>query len=221
VRWIHPTRCPISPAEFIRIAEECGLIMPIGMWSLREACRQARAWVGAGLPSMNIAVNVSGLQLQSESFLERTFAILSETGMDPERLEMEVTESLLMKRPDYTASILQSLRARGIHLAVDDFGTGYSSLSYLNVFPLDTLKIDQSFIRQMTNTPNGLNIVRAIINIGRSLKLKTVAEGVETEQEVALLQAEDCDEAQGYYFSRAVSPENFIMLTPISFCVDM
>jgi diguanylate cyclase (GGDEF)-like protein/PAS domain S-box-containing protein len=209
VRWTHPTRGPISPAEFIPVAEECGLIMPIGMWTLREACRQARAWVATGLPPMQVAVNASGLQLQSESFLEDTFAILGETGMEPRYLEIEVTESLLMKRPDYTVSILQSLRSRGVKVAVDDFGTGYSSLSYLYKFPLDTLKIDQSFIRQMTNTPDGLNIVRAIINIGRSLKLKIVAEGVETEQEVALLQAEDCDEAQGYYFSRPVSPEHF------------
>jgi diguanylate cyclase len=212
-RWTHPARGLISPAEFIPVAEDCGLILPIGIWTLREACRQARAWVDAGLPSMKVAVNASGLQLQSESFLEDTFAILSETGMKPQHLEIEVTESLLMKRPDYTASILQSLRTRGIKIALDDFGTGYSSLSYLHKFPLDTLKIDQSFVRQMTNTPDGLNIVRAIINIGRSLKLKIVAEGVETEQQAALLQAEDCDEAQGYYFSRPVSPENFTMLT--------
>ena len=219
IRWTHPTRGPISPAQFIPIAEECGLIVPIGRWVLGEACRQARAWVVAGLPPMNMAVNVSGLQFQSESFLEDTFAILRETSMEPEYLEIEVTESLLMRRPEFTCSILQTLRARGVQVAIDDFGTGYSSLSYLHKFPLDTLKIDQSFIRQMTTTPDGLNIVSAIINIGRSLKLRIVAEGVETKQELALLQAEGCDQAQGNYFSRPVAPESFTALAAVNFIV--
>jgi diguanylate cyclase (GGDEF)-like protein/PAS domain S-box-containing protein len=217
IRWTHSTRGPIAPAEFIPIAEECGLIVPIGIWALRKACRQARAWVAAGLPSLSMAVNVSGRQFQCESFLEDTFAVLSETGMEPEYLELEVTESLLMRRPEFTASILETLRAKGVQVAIDDFGTGYSSLSYLHKFPLDTLKIDQSFIRQMTSTPDGLNIVSAIIDIGRSLKLRIVAEGVETEQELILLQAEGCDQAQGNYFSQPVSPENFTALAAVNF----
>ena len=150
LRWTHPTRGPVSPAQFIPVAEDCGLILPIGNWVLREACKQARAWVDAGLPATTMAVNVSAMEFRDENFLEGLFAILSETGLDPRSLELELTESVLMKHAESTASILQALRERGVQVAVDDFGTGYSSLSYLRKFPIDALKIDQSFVRQIT-----------------------------------------------------------------------
>jgi diguanylate cyclase (GGDEF)-like protein/PAS domain S-box-containing protein len=212
IRWIHPTRGVVSPAQFIPVAEDCGLILPIGDWVLREACAQAREWVDAGLSGMSIAVNVSAMQFQHEGFLKGVFEILEQTGFDPTCLEVEVTESALMKRAEFTASILQTLRASGIKVAIDDFGTGYSSLSYLRKFPLDALKIDQSFVRQITKTPNETTIVSAIISMARSLKLRTVAEGVETVEELVFLQAHECDEAQGYYFGRPMPPHEFAAL---------
>jgi EAL domain-containing protein (putative c-di-GMP-specific phosphodiesterase class I) len=163
----------------------------------------------AGLPEMTVAVNVSSLQFQSGKFSEDLFAILFEIGLDPKFLELEVTESLLMKRPDFTASILQTLRERGVQVAIDDFGTGYSSLSYLSKLPLDTLKVDQSFVRQITKTPNETSIVTAIIGMGKSLKLRVIAEGVETVEELKFLEALGCDEAQGYLFSRPVTSDKF------------
>jgi len=212
IRWTHPIRGAVSPADFIPVAEDCGLILPIGKWVLREACMQARAWVKAGLPIGSMAVNISALEFRDEGFLEGVFAILGETGLDPSFLELELTESVLMKRADFTASVLQSLRAKGIRLAVDDFGTGYSSLSYLTRFPLDALKIDQSFVRQISLETEDTSIVAAVISMGRSLKLRVIAEGVETQQEFAFLKAQHCDEAQGYYFSRPVSVKDFAVL---------
>src|SRR5580692_1088128 len=212
IRWTHPTRGAVSPANFIPVAEDCGLILPIGKWVLREACKQARAWIVAGLPLGSIAVNISAIEFRDDSFLDNVFAILGETGLDPSFLELELTESVLMKRADFTASVLQSLRARGIRLALDDFGTGYSSLSYLTRFPLDALKIDQSFVRQISLETEDTSIVAAVISMGRSLKLRVIAEGVETQQEFAFLKAQHCDEAQGYYFSRPVSVKDFAVL---------
>ena len=211
LRWTHPLRGPIPPAQFIPVAEECGLIRPIGSWVLREACRQARAWLNAGLPVATIAVNVSAMQLLDENFPEVVFAILKDTGLDPKSLELELTESVLMKHAGPTSSILQALREAGIQVAVDDFGTGYSSLSYLGKFPIDALKIDQSFVRQIS-TAGDATIVNAVISIARSLNLRVIAEGVETQAELATLQAQQCDEAQGYYFSRPVPPEQFAKL---------
>ena len=150
IRWTHPTRGLVPPAQFIPVAEDCGLILPIGNWVLREACKQARAWVDAGLPLATMAVNISAMEFRDENFLEGVFAILEETGLDPRSLELELTESVLMKHAESTESILKTLRARGVQVAVDDFGTGYSSLSYLRKFPIDALKIDQSFVRQIT-----------------------------------------------------------------------
>jgi diguanylate cyclase (GGDEF)-like protein len=209
IRWNHPIRGLISPGEFIPIAEDSGLILPIGKWVLEESCRQLRAWMDAGLPEMTVAVNVSSVQFQSGNFTEDLFAILFDIGLDPKFLELEVTESLLMKRPDFAASILQTLRDRGVQVAIDDFGTGYSSLSYLSKLPLDTLKVDQSFVRQITKTPNETSIVTAIIGMGKSLKLKVIGEGVETVEELKFLQALGCDEAQGYLFSRPVTSDKF------------
>lgn len=212
IRWTHPTRGPVSPANFIPVAEDCGLILPIGHWVLREACRQARAWLDVGLPLGTIAVNISSMEFREDNFLESVFATLSETGLDPKFLELELTESVLMKRAESATSVLKALRARGVQIAVDDFGTGYSSLSYLRKFPIDALKIDQSFVRQITSAPDDTTIVTAVISMGRSLKLRVVAEGVETQGEMAFLQAQQCDEAQGYYFSRPVLPQQFAML---------
>jgi diguanylate cyclase (GGDEF)-like protein/PAS domain S-box-containing protein len=216
IRWTHPTRGPLSPDQFIPIAEDCGLILPIGRWVLREACRQARAWADAGLSLKTMAVNISAIEFRDENFLEGVFTILKDTGMDPGSLELELTESVLMKRAESTEAILKALRAKGIQLAVDDFGTGYSSLSYLRKFSIDALKIDQSFVRQITATPKETTIVVAMISMGRSLKLRVVAEGVETQEELAFLQAHQCDEAQGYYFSRPVLPQNFTKLLEVS-----
>jgi diguanylate cyclase (GGDEF)-like protein len=212
LRWTHPTRGSVSPMQFIPVAEACGLIRPIGIWVLRQACEQAQAWVEAGLPVTTMAVNVSAMEFRDEGFLEGLFAVLSETGLDPRLLELELTESVLMKHPDSSASILQALRARGVQVALDDFGTGYSSLSYLQKFPIDALKIDQSFVSQITAAADDTSIVTAVISMAQSLKLRVVAEGVETIEQKDFLQAHACDEAQGYYFSRPVPPEQFATL---------
>ena len=212
IRWTHPTRGPVPPSQFIPVAEDCGLILPIGNWVLREACKQAQTWINAGLPLVTMAVNISAMEFRDEHFLAGVFAILDETGLDPRFLELELTESVLMKRAESTESILKTLRAKGVQVAVDDFGTGYSSLSYLRKFPIDALKIDQSFVRQITTAPDETTIVTAIISMGRSLKLRVVAEGVETQEELAFLQAHQCDEAQGYFFSRPLLPGLFAKL---------
>jgi EAL domain-containing protein (putative c-di-GMP-specific phosphodiesterase class I) len=212
IRWTHPTRGMVSPAHFVSVAEDCGLIVPIGAWVLREACRQARAWVDAGLLLPTMAVNVSAMEFRDEHFLENLFAILGETGLDPRSLELELTESVLMKRAESAASILQALRESGIQVALDDFGTGYSSLSYLRRFRVDALKIDQSFIRQISIAGDDATIVAAVIAMARSLELRVVAEGVETLEELEFLRTHQCDEAQGYYFSRPVPPQQFAEL---------
>jgi diguanylate cyclase (GGDEF)-like protein len=212
IRWIHPTRGSVSPINFIPVAEDCGLILPIGAWVLREACQQARAWIDLGLPATSMAVNVSAIEFRDENFLDSLFAILSETGLDPKSLELELTESVLMKHAASTATILRTLRENGIRVAVDDFGTGYSSLSYLQKFPVDAVKIDQSFIRQISTAGDDATIVKAVIGIARSLKLRVIAEGVQTLEEAAFLRAYRCEEAQGYYFSRPLPPQQFAML---------
>jgi EAL domain-containing protein (putative c-di-GMP-specific phosphodiesterase class I) len=212
LRWTHPVRGAIPPSQFIPVAEDCGLILPIGRWVLREACQQARAWVDAGLPLTTMAVNISAMEFRNDAFLQGVFGVLADSGLAPEFLELELTESVLMKHAETTESILRTLRARGVQLAVDDFGTGYSSLSYLRKFPIDALKIDQSFIRQITTVPDQTTIVTAVISMGRSLKLRVIAEGVETRQELAFLQAHQCDEAQGYYFGRPMIAEQFAQL---------
>jgi diguanylate cyclase (GGDEF)-like protein len=212
IRWTHPTLGPISPARFIPVAEECGLILPIGAWVLREACNQARAWADAGLPTITMAVNASAIEFRDDRFLERVFAILGETGMDAKFLELELTEGALMRRADATATILQTLRESGVKIAVDDFGTGYSSLSYLTKFPVDALKIDQSFVRQISTAGDDTTIVKAVISMARSLELRVIAEGVETLGEVTFLRACQCDGAQGYFFSPPVPPLLFANL---------
>ncbi len=217
VRWTHPTLGLVPPAQFIPIAEACGLILPIGAWVLREACMQAQAWADAGLAPITMAVNVSALEFQDERFLAGLFKILDDTGFDPECLELELTESVLMKRADATAIVLKTLRQRGVRAAVDDFGTGYSSLSYLQRFPVHTLKIDQSFVRRISTSADDTAIVTAIISMARSLKLRVIAEGVETLQQLIFLRAHQCDEGQGYYFSRPVPPAQFTRLLKAGF----
>jgi len=212
LRWSHPTRGSISPSQFIPIAEDSGLILPIGAWVLREACAQSQAWVAEGLPIVSMAVNVSAVEFRNQNFLDNLSATLSETGMDPRSLELEITEGVLMKNAELGASILQSLREKGVRVAIDDFGTGYSSLSYLRKFPLDALKIDQSFVRQIADSPDEATIVTAIISMGRSLHLRVIAEGVETAEDLAFLQDRECDEAQGYYFSRPIPADQFAAL---------
>jgi diguanylate cyclase (GGDEF)-like protein/PAS domain S-box-containing protein len=212
VRWTHPDRGAMAPAQFIPVAEDCGLILSIGSWVLAEACRQSRAWTEAGLSMATIAVNVSAVELRDAGFVERVLEILAATGLDPRALELDLTESALMKHVESTEAIVHALRNKGVRLAVDDFGTGYSSLSYLRKLSVDTLKIDRSFVRQITAAPEETTIVSAVIGMGRTLKLRVVAEGVETIEELAFLRAQGCDEAQGYYFSQPVRPEAFAIL---------
>jgi diguanylate cyclase (GGDEF)-like protein/PAS domain S-box-containing protein len=209
LRWMHPIRGAVSPAKFIPVAEDCGLILTIGKWALREACKQARAWIDEELPLTRIAANISALEFRDDRFLDNVVATLDETGLDAKFLELELTEGILMKRVDQAESVLRALRNKGIRLAVDDFGTGYSSLSYLTKFPLDALKIDQSFVQQISVTPTETTVVSAIINMGRSLKLRVIAEGIETQEQLAFLKAHRCHEAQGFYFSRPVTADAF------------
>src|SRR4029077_6398848 len=188
IRWTHPTRGQVPPDQFISVAEDSGMILPIGNWALREACTQARAWLDAGFSFGTMAVNVSGVQFRDNNFSEIIFTILRETGLEPKHLELELTETVLMGRLESTESILKTLRGHGVQLAIDDFGTGYSSLSYLRKFPIDTLKIDQSFVHQITSPDADTTIVTAVISMGRSLNLRVIAEGVETQEELAFLQ---------------------------------
>jgi diguanylate cyclase (GGDEF)-like protein/PAS domain S-box-containing protein len=212
IRWLHPQRGLISPLMFVPVAEESGMILPIGMWVRREACMQARAWQEAGLPQLPVAVNISVVEFRDQNFLESIRAILKETRLEAHCLELELTESVLMQHAETTTVVLQQLKAMGVQLAVDDFGTGYSSLSYLRRFPIDALKIDRSFVREITSNPDDATIVSAVISMGRSLKQRVIAEGVETREQLAFLQNQHCAEGQGYYFSRPVPPQQFVKL---------
>jgi EAL domain-containing protein (putative c-di-GMP-specific phosphodiesterase class I) len=202
VRWRHPQRGLVGPVQFISIAEDCGLMLPIGRWVLRESCRQAKAWQEAGLPDIEMAVNVSSVEFRNDDFLEGISTILKETGLDPRYLELELTESVLMQHAEFSVPLLRKLKAMGVRLAVDDFGTGYSSLSYLRQFPIDTLKVDQSFIHEINAETDEATIISAVINMGCRLKHRVIAEGVETAEQLAFLRAHGCDEGQGYYFGR-------------------
>ena len=212
VRWQPPDRGLVPPAQFVPIAEDCGLILHIGNWVLREACRQARAWQDAGLPPLPISVNVSAVEFRDKGFVEGVRAVLAETGLEARYLELELTEGVLMHDAESAALVLQELKSMGVHLAVDDFGTGYSSLSYLRQFPIDVLKIDRSFIEQITSNPEESAIVGAIINMGKSLKHVVVAEGIETQLQRAYLQAHRCAEGQGYLFSPPLVAAQFAQL---------
>jgi diguanylate cyclase (GGDEF)-like protein/PAS domain S-box-containing protein len=205
IRWQQTDRGLLLPSQFVAIAEDCGLILPIGRWVLREACRQARAWQDAGLPFKRISINVSAVEFRDKGFVESVRTILSETGLEARYLDLELTEGVLMKDAESTAAVLRELKMLGVHLAVDDFGTGYSSLSYLQQFPIDVLKIDKSFVHQISGDLNDSAIVSAIIEMGKGLKHRVIAEGIETEEQLAFLRAQHCAEGQGYLFSRPVA----------------
>jgi diguanylate cyclase (GGDEF)-like protein/PAS domain S-box-containing protein len=212
LRWNHPQRGPIPPAQFIPVAEDCGLIVPIGQWVLRKACEQARCWVDAGLPLAGIAVNISAMEFRDAGFSDGVFRVLAQTGLDPALLELELTESVLMKNALPAASVLDTLRASGVRVAIDDFGTGFSSLSYLCKLPIDALKVDQSFVHAIASSAAEATIVTAVIGMARSLRLRVVAEGVETAEQLAFLRLHGCDEAQGDYLSRPMPAAQFAAL---------
>ncbi len=212
LRWNHPMDGPVSPAQFIPIAEENGLIIPIGEWVLREACRQNQEWRKLGLPEITMAVNLSAAQFRQKNLGEMVMSIVRDSGLDPSSLELEITESAVMHDAEAAIALLRQLKATGLKLAVDDFGTGYSSLGYLKKFPIDKLKIDQSFVRDLMTDPDDAVIASTIISMAHSLKLKVIAEGVETAEQLAFLKQQGCDEMQGYYFSKPVSAGKFAEL---------
>ena len=211
LRWQHPELGLVPPDKFIKIAENSGLIMSIGEWVLRTACLQARKWQDEGLPAVPVAVNVSAVQFRHDGFRDLIRRVLHETGIAPGYVELELTESLLLSNADVTFSVLQALKAMGLKLAIDDFGTGYSSLSYLKHFPVSKLKIDRSFVRDVAVNLDDAAITTAIISMAKSLNLKVIAEGVETEEQMSFLRARHCDEIQGYYFSKPLSPEDVVV----------
>lgn len=211
LRWRHNNQM-ISPAEFIPAAEESGLIIPIGEWVLQNVCRQNKAWQTQNFPPLRIAVNLSSRQFRQKGLAELIGSLLQDIGLDPCCLELELTEGTAMQNPEEAAAILQALKNTGIHISIDDFGTGYSSLSYLKKFPLDTLKIDQSFVRDITTDPNDAAIVQAVIAMAHGLGLKVLAEGVETREQAAFLHLHKCDMAQGYYFGRPMPADAFYNL---------
>ena len=212
VRWQSEVLGFVPPARFIAIAEESGLIVPIGRWVLWQACRQAMTWVQPGQPQVAVAVNISALQFRRDDIVATVSQVLAETGLPPECLELELTESLLMEHAEDVLETVQRLKSLGVRLSIDDFGTGYSSLSYLKRFAVDRLKIDQGFVRDMVEDPDDAAIVRAIIQLGRSLKLDVIAEGAESRTQVEFLLSEGCREAQGYYFCPPVAGEVFAQM---------
>jgi diguanylate cyclase (GGDEF)-like protein len=212
IRWRHPIRGLVPPNVFIPVAEETGLILPIGEWVLREACRQMRRWLNSGMTPVRIAVNLSAKQFHDADLASVVRSALTDAKLEPGYIELELTESALMNDPEQSALTLQSLSAMGVHISIDDFGTGYSSLSYLRRFPLDKLKIDRSFIRDLMTNADDVCIVRAIISLAHSLRLRVVAEGVETEQQLEFLRELGCDQYQGFYCSPAVPAEAFAAL---------
>jgi diguanylate cyclase (GGDEF)-like protein/PAS domain S-box-containing protein len=208
-RWQHPVLGLLYPAEFIQLAEDSGLIIAIGDWVMRAACQQNRTWQDAGLEPMRLSVNFSARQFQQSKFVSTVAEILNETRLEPEWLELELTEGSIMKDPEEAIEKLLELRMMGIKIAIDDFGTGYSSLSYLKRFPIDTLKIDKSFVRDVCTDPDDASIVRAIITLGHALDLTVVAEGVETQDQLDYLNSLGCDVVQGFLFSKALSTRDF------------
>jgi diguanylate cyclase (GGDEF)-like protein len=209
IRWMHPDLGLVFPGDFIPIAERCGLIVPIGQWVLREACIQAKRWADAGLRGpLPLAVNISAVQFRHPHFLKSFCEIIEETGVDASCVELELTESVLMHDSESAATVLTTLKEMGVKLAVDDFGTGYSSLSYLRQFPIDTLKIDQSFVHGITNDHDNATIVGAVISMGRSLNQRVIAEGVETAGQLSFLRVHQCHEGQGFYFSKPLCADD-------------
>ncbi|WP_332854037.1 bifunctional diguanylate cyclase/phosphodiesterase [Duganella sp. S19_KUP01_CR8] len=212
LRWNHPTQGMIAPTRFIGLAEDMGLIIPIGAWVLRTACLQTMAWQRAGWPALRVAVNLSPRQFVQHTLVQSIADLLRETGMMPQLLELELTEGTVMSDVDSAIDILRDLKALGVHISIDDFGTGYSSLSYLRRFPIDVLKIDQSFVRELTMDADSASIVRAIVTLAHSLRLQVIAEGVENEAQLDFLRSEGCDLMQGYYYSRPINADEFEQL---------
>jgi diguanylate cyclase (GGDEF)-like protein len=215
VRWQNPDRGLVSPDKFIPIAEETGLIIPIGEWVLQTACKQTKIWQDAGFNSLRIAVNLSSRQFSQIDLRKQLVQILMETGLDPKYIELELTESMLVKNTEVAIRRLNALKSLGVKIAIDDFGTGYSSLSYLQQFPFDILKIDRCFIRNITDDSNNAAITKSIIEMAKTLNLKLIAEGVETEAELSFVCKHQCDEMQGYLFSRPVPFQEFEQLLKI------
>jgi diguanylate cyclase (GGDEF)-like protein len=209
IRWVHPSRGVVPPAEFIPLAEECGLIGAIGGWVVREACRQARAWQIDGVPALRVSVNLSASQFRDSGLVDSIRRALDDAGLEARYLEVELTESAVMSDPEQSITILEQLSVMGVLVSVDDFGTGYSSMSYLRRFPIDKLKIDRVFINEIVSRPEDASIVRAIVSLAHSLRLKVVAEGVETPAQLDFLRTTGCDEYQGYHFSRPLPAAEF------------
>ncbi|PLX92467.1 MAG: diguanylate cyclase [Desulfuromonas sp.] len=212
LRWNHPEKGEIPPGRFIPVAEDRGLISPIGAWVIETACRQNRQWQQEGLRPVQVAVNISAQQLHHAEFSSHLQAVLEETGLSPSLLELELTESAVMQDAEQMIDLLNALKKLGLSLAIDDFGTGYSSLSYLKRFPIDRLKIDQSFIKDLTLRHEEEAITQAIIGMGRTLKMKAIAEGVETDEQLRFLKQAGCDEIQGFLFSKQLPAEEFAQL---------
>ncbi|NER30897.1 MAG: EAL domain-containing protein, partial [Symploca sp. SIO1C4] len=209
LRWHHPQRGIIKPDKFIPIAEETGLIIPIGEWVLQAACKQTKIWQDAGFHCLRVAVNLSGRQFSQIDLSQKILQILRETGFHPQHIDLELTESMLVSNTEVAIRRLKTLKSLGMQIAVDDFGTGYSSLSYLQEFPFDILKIDRCFVRNITANPHNAAITEAIIQIAKTLELKLIAEGVETEAELNFVCRHNCDLMQGYLFSEPVPPQEF------------
>lgn len=207
IRWEHPTLGLVSPAKFIPIAEESGLIISIGEWVLRQACEQNRLWQKKGLPPVRVAVNLSAQQFQQPNFVNIVTKILAETNLEPQFLELEITETTIMKNLEFSCQIVHDLKHMGVHISMDDFGTGYSSLGYLKQIPFNTIKIDQSFIKDLQDKPQDLAIISAVLAIGRGFNVRVIAEGVETQHQVELLRKLECEEMQGFKFSKPLKPE--------------
>lgn len=212
VRWQHPQLGLVSPAEFIPLAEDTGLIVPIGEWVLREACLQGRRWIEQGFAPIPMAVNISARQFHDRDLSQTVIRILEETGLSPKYLELELTESSIMQNAEFAASMLNSLKSMGINISIDDFGTGFSSLASLKRLPIDALKIDQSFVREANSDPDDAALVMAIITLGHNLRLKVIAEGVETEDQLKFLQLLRCDEIQGYFYSKPLPADSLVSL---------
>ncbi len=212
IRWRHPQRGTVSPAEFIALAEETGLIVPIGEWVLHTACRQTREWHDAGLPPIVVSVNVSARQFKENNLIRHVKNALSQSGLHACHLELEVTESLIMQNVEQAVATMQELQAMGVQLSIDDFGTGYSSLSSLKSFPISRLKLDRSFVRDLPHDDDDKAIAKAVISLGHELDLRVLAEGVETAEQLAFLRNSGCDEMQGYFFSRPVAAQAFTAL---------
>jgi EAL domain-containing protein (putative c-di-GMP-specific phosphodiesterase class I) len=217
LRWEHPVRGVVQPNDFIPLLEETGLVLEVGRWVLEQACRQGARWREER--EVGMAVNVSGRQLDTDDFVTHVREALAGSGLNPHALTLEITETTLMRNVEATAARLATLKALGVRIAVDDFGTGYSSLAHLQRFPVDALKIDRSFISRLTHNVEGESVIHTLVQLGKALSIETLAEGIEQEQELSMLQAENCDSGQGFLFARpldAVAAEAFLREWPTS-----